>query len=420
MSWKASNVVAELSEADGNARLLLYSLAEIAHTDGVAWANVDYDEADPEWKKRRSLRWRMGKPDEKTVRLAIDRAQLLDELEVLIAFDGRRRFHIYRILVGSLRDAPVDYSRGLPRLAGQFWTPDELLLAKEERPIAGHRLPWTRAATGGQITRSSDGECDSRRVGESPADDRENHPSTGGQITHPHTSKDRSGDPPLTSSETSSDEVPAGAGGKLGDSLADQLLRAFAEEIGAWPNDRREWGAWKRAFKELAESEEPSVDELRISTREYVKKIPSDRRDLSAIAFGMTAAFEHVRATLLNGYFRYHRWITETAWRLEPEQVAEILAGARRITDAERDELRALLHRTRAAHADPASELLRWVEIEGWAVDDDVWRAAMRERGLAVGKPGADDSLARIARDLRLELRGARADLQLGIRSDVA
>lgn len=186
MSYLVTEIVQTQSRSKYGARTLAMVLSEIAHKDGVGWATIDFDESDPQWKKERSLAY-LCNLGERQVRRALALLQQLDELETVIAFDGRRRFYAHRLILGKLRGIPVDYGRGLPRLAAPFWTPAQLRLPPEERPLDGHVAPWiprqrpdnmsTRqsaesGATTGQTGRSRvDSEVHSHSPGTGPSSD---------------------------------------------------------------------------------------------------------------------------------------------------------------------------------------------------------------------------------------------------------
>lgn len=183
MSYKVTEEFIENSRSTLGARTVGLIIAEIAHPDGVGWLRQE-----PTKRKRQ----RAGSVDKKNIafrtklsgrqiRRCIDRLQEIDELEIVLAWDGRERFHIYRLIVGGIRgdEDGVDYGRGLPRLEVErsFWTPEQLRLPVEQRPMLGHVPPPSISAFEGNprvdnlsARQESDGMPDERTSARGRAD----------------------------------------------------------------------------------------------------------------------------------------------------------------------------------------------------------------------------------------------------------
>lgn len=215
--------------------------------------------------------------------------------------------------------------------------------------------------------------------------------------------------------------MPAGAGDGPSGSLPDQLLRVFAEEFGTWPQTRGEWGAWKKAFKQLAETEQPTVDEFRLVARAYCDRVREQGLELPQAAFGLQTAWMRISAALQASYFALYRWTTDSSWRIrDPGEVEWILRTATRLDDVQRAELLELAQRVADAHTDAGSAVLAWVESAGWAIEDEQqWARELATRLGDAAVPGTKaPSIKTAALERRVEIR--RALVELKFRSDVA
>jgi hypothetical protein len=108
----------------------MWTLAEVAAHDGTVWLPIGPEEFED------SISHGAGLGERQVVR-AIQTLEVLDELEVRTWKDGRAEKNIYRLIVGPLRAKAVNYDRPELRHMGLtelFWTVDELLLPRAERP----------------------------------------------------------------------------------------------------------------------------------------------------------------------------------------------------------------------------------------------------------------------------------------------
>jgi len=98
--------VFRLSQSRGVARNVLTVLADAAHPDGVTWLPIaPSKDGDP----TRCITHRAN-ASRRAVIDAVDSLAELGEVEVRQAQRGRRRFNVYRVRVGAIALASVDYS----------------------------------------------------------------------------------------------------------------------------------------------------------------------------------------------------------------------------------------------------------------------------------------------------------------------
>jgi hypothetical protein len=437
VSYKVSEIVIEQSRSKHGSRTVALIIAETAHHDGVGWLRQE---------PSKSVH-RKGKQDDKSniafrtklspkqVRRCVDRLQELDELEVVWARDRGNRFYIYRLIVGPLRYADVDYSRGLPFLEGRFWTPEQLELPWHERPLEGHSLAPSQLArfaptlvedeadeepeaakAGGHFVPSFEGAREGTFAPE-PGDisgrSAGGHPGT---LLKEHSSLDLVLDPSLTDS-TSKDEVEsvsAGADDGRAAPTVKDLVAAYAAAVGYWPNGHDEWSAWCGALKPLADAGvEPS--EIASRSTAYLAKWPLETKpDSPAFMFALTKVWQRVSASLERGYLGLYRWATESSWRLgDIDHARWVIEASDRITEEERAKLLSIVEETYRAHGDPRSEFLKWVESVGWTLDDEQWRHELAARTDPKQFKLLAPEMRRQGKERRLAIRKDFANLEL-------
>jgi hypothetical protein len=409
VSWKVTELVVDQSRSKHGARVVLLVLAEKASADGIALirqAPPEPPRRAPRGHERENLQDR-ARLSKRQVRRATKTLQLLDELEVLERWVGRNRDYVYRILVGALRSMDVDYDQlKISGLAGRFWTPEELMLPVLERPVDGHVLPVEPQRPGDILSPGETG------------DEGTSATATRGQIvrdegtfaTDAHLisargpSKDRSTGPSLTSSVETTEEVAAGAAASRGDQIK-ELIVAFAETVGVYPETRENWAGWSRAFAPLVD-DDVDGEQVRLVTRSYLERWPEYKRD----PFALTKLWQLLQVALERNQLTLWRWASETSWKLPEDEVAWLLETAL-MNDEQRTALVKLAGEARRAHANAEAEFLRWVENEGFAVDDDVWRKRLTAEVRKFKTRGPE--MRRRATERRLELREALANLDL-------
>ncbi|MFL5954817.1 MAG: hypothetical protein ACJ76I_11995 [Gaiellaceae bacterium] len=466
MSYKVSEVVIEQSRSKHGSRTVALIIAETAHHDGVGWLRQE---------PSKSVHRKSSKPDErniafrtklsaKQVRRCVDRLQELDELEVVWARDQGNRFYIYRLIVGPLRYADVDYERGLPFLEGRFWTAEELELPWRQRPLEGHALaPSQLAEIAPKLV-----EEPAVEVAETPDLGGQNVPSSlpAGERTFAPDPADISGrsagghpgpllndsslDLVLNSSldridRKEIDSVSAGADDGRSTDVR-ELVKAFAREFGFWPNGHAEWSTWCAAFKPLAD-QGVTAAELASRSRAYLERWQLRARerlnelnelneqegldeglvelevgpDSPAFMFALTKHYQRISASLERSYFGLFRWATENSWRLANlEHARWVIEASERISVDERAKLLAIVEEAYRAHGDAKSEFLQWVEMKGWALGEDEWKRELAVRTNAERFRTQAPEMRRQGKERRLEIRKAFAHLDLGLRSDVA
>lgn len=413
MSWRVTEVVVDQSGAKHGARTMLLVLAEKASTDGVALIR----QAPPK-SPRRALRGHERNNLVARTNLSVKQIQRvtrtlqhLDELEVLERWIGRDRDFVYRILVGPLRSMDVDYEQlKFSGLTGRFWTPEELLDPISARPRDGHVLPEELLSPGDKLSPGQNGDeatsCPPTRRHPVP-DQATSCPDPLLRSARARRPEDPSKGPSSTSSVKTTEEVSSGepADASRGQRIK-ELIIAFAETVGVFPGNRDEWGGWSAAFAPLVDRD-VDPDRLRALTRRYLDRWPG----YDPTPFALTKLLFLLEPALDANEHSLWRWAADTSWKL-PAEDAELVLEWALITDQQRAGLRKLAGDARAAHANREAELMRWVETEGFAVDDDVWRRELAERvpHLKTRGPAARKQ----ANERRAQLRGALARIQLG------
>jgi hypothetical protein len=138
VSYRVVHEVLERSVAKPGPRFTLTAIAEDAWHDGVAWIEQGWPTKDSPQPSRDTIAGRTGNRAETVARHVAD-LEGLDELEVreVIEFGDRRL--VYRVIVGAIRCLEVQYAHH--RLEARrrvmpvrFWTPEQLLLPRAQRP----------------------------------------------------------------------------------------------------------------------------------------------------------------------------------------------------------------------------------------------------------------------------------------------
>lgn len=426
MSYKVSSAFIEQSRSKHGTRTVGLILAETSHHDGVAWMRQ---------QPSKSVRKRKGpdtdniafrtKLSPKQVQRCIDRLQELDELEIVWGRDHGNRFHICRLIVGPVRFVDVDYERGLPFLEGRFWTPEELELPLADRPSDGHALASSqlkagRTITGGQNVPQPD-EATWATFAPDLGDICDQTEET--FATPPYNSPlDLVPNSPFDfNTQTPSVEVSADAAEEPESTSVKELVRAFAEVVGAWPDGHAGWSAWCAALAPLAAAG-VTPDELSTRTRAYLERWPLDTTpDSPAFMFALTKHWQRINASLERSYFGLFRWATGNSWRLgDLDHARWVIDASDRITTDERTTLVAIVEQAYRAHSDEKSGFLQWVESTGWTLEDADWRQELKARTSAPSLATLAPEMRRQGTDRRLEIRQAFAELDLGLRKDAA
>lgn len=166
------------SHATGNDRLVLITISDSAHHDGVTWIQqgpIDND---------RSIAFR-ARCSVKTVERAIGALVAMRELEVRRARRGRSFVNVYRVVVGDIGRTGVEYDRLPFEIDEPFSTPEELLIrgtTSTRHPAglkeAGSREPLDCAAPAHaqDSTRQVDGLSDGASGPVNPSEDRSSTP----------------------------------------------------------------------------------------------------------------------------------------------------------------------------------------------------------------------------------------------------
>jgi hypothetical protein len=374
VSYKVTEEVLDKSLSRYGTRTLLLALSEVAHLDGVA-ALRQGKESKPEDRRTILHRTRLT---ERQIRRCVAAAQELDELEVLIAQAGRQRFHVYRIIVGKLRSLEVDYERLQTETRFgdlRFWSIEELREPVGRRSQHRHVMPPSirsgRPVTGGQNVLSSDGPREDISAAHErtfpPPDERTSatshaRASDGPALREPPLEPGTSS---LSKERESEDVSPAGDTDPDQSEQGTQLLiRAFANEIGRWPENRSQWGTWGRAFKPLADAG-VTAGQLGSATRRYLQARPGFDFENP---FALTLAWEAVSASLERGYTQMVKWAVETSWKLEADEVAWIIDQAV-FNGVEKQQLLRIATGARRDHVDEAARAAALAEL-----DERLWR----------------------------------------------
>lgn len=108
MSVDVLREVFKHSRSRGVARNVIVALADAAHPDGVVWLPID----PPKDRRRPQDRCLVHRANasRRSVIDSLQELEVLRELEVRKAQRGRSRFSIYRVVVGSIGAAEVDYN----------------------------------------------------------------------------------------------------------------------------------------------------------------------------------------------------------------------------------------------------------------------------------------------------------------------
>lgn len=210
----------------------------------------------------------------------------------------------------------------------------------------------------------------------------------------------------MTSSVNTTEEVSAEPADVRRGAQIKELIAAFAETVGVWPNTRNEWGGWSRAFAPLVD-QGVDAEQVRVATSSYLERWPEYQRD----PFALTKLWQLIQVALETSEMSLWRWASETSWRLPADEVTWLLERAT-LTESARTGLVKLAAEARAAHANAEAEFFRWVEVEGFAVDDDEWRRRLADETRHARTRGPE--IRRRATARRLELRAALANLELG------
>jgi hypothetical protein len=425
VSWKVVEEIVERSRAKHGTRLVLLAIGEKAHHDGVAF--VEQGARKGREGRGESIAERAGL-SVRQVERCVEAAGRLDELEVRAYRLGRVRLYCYRVIVGYLRDVPADHERLLLRfgieLERPFSSPEELRLPRPER----------EHVQTGQIVGSSAAGRDDDLSGRHEEDDPTSAPRrpdilAGDDPTSapPHTRaseqarSNRTGpntsltSPPSKKAEGGEVPAAAAAGETAGDRTR-ELLEAFAEEVGRWPQSRGEWGGWGTAFKQLSDRG-VTVDELRSRCRSYRRHLERQAQAHGKVfegevtPFGLTKQWLLVGAALERTFFALARWAHETSWRLDEEDARWVFEeAAANVTPKEREQLQRMIDDARASRVDAGADVLRWAQHQGWALDDREWQFELRQRTLKLGPEVRVRAL-----EIRGEIREALARLQFGL-----
>jgi hypothetical protein len=428
VSYEVSREIVHKSVSKHGTRTVALVIAETAHHDGVGWLRIAPSKSKKQLRSKKldtsNIAFRT-KLSEKQVRRCVDRLQDLDELEVVVARDGGVRFFMYRLVVGALRAIEVDYSRGLPELEGQFWTPEELELPWSERPFDGHALSPNqldhlgirRPNTSGHFVRSSEVETgghlrpnERAQMSAGRAGANVRSPLIGPVQEQP--SLEPSSDPAIQKANV---RVSAGADEPPINASPKDLVEALARAVGVWPEGHGQWSTWCAAMKPLAAAGvQPSEMETR--SREYLKRWPLELQPGNPnFAFALTKAWQRINASLERSYFGLFRWATEESWRLgDIDHARWIVNASIRITEDERRRLLTLVEEGYLARVDARSHFLRWVESEGWRLDDDTWRHELVARTDPTEHGPIAVEMRQQAKQRRLAIRTDFANLDLG------
>jgi hypothetical protein len=417
MGYEVTSAVYEHSRhGKGKLHVLLAIAEKASNNDGVAFGLDQGWESGKKVGRRKRKETLAGKTRLNVSTVAKLLTQLAgpddDELEVRTVQKGKERTFVYRVILGIYRDLDVDtdvLERYQQLVDRPFSTPEELALPWAERPA---NLP---------------GRNERDDLTFSPLRPAISSATTSGKeqvVAPPPISGARGNEhgprtvpnPSLTSPPLRVGEVPTPAdaadGEQAGDSSTRELIRAFAQTLGRWPETRQEWAGWTKAFKPLAEAGVDPV-ELAAACKGYLayhQRVGHGEIDLTP--FGLTKHWQIVNQALERRFFAWMKWASEISWRLPEDEVEFLLdQAAIAIRDGDHTEIVKMAARARAAHTTPADELLVWVDAKGWSLDDDDWRRELHERLPRVGAP----ELRRVANHRRHELRRDLARLRAGL-----